>query len=179
MTSRAVAARYAKALFDVALKDGDIRAVETELAAFADLVAGHAELWRALTSPGVPVQKKQGLVTALVERGGVSPVVGRTLALLAARDRLGVLPDLVADYRARLLDREGIVRAEITTAEPVSPERVRQIEQTLARATGKQVTMAARVDASILGGVVARIGGTVYDGSIAMQLRKVREVLAR
>jgi F-type H+-transporting ATPase subunit delta len=177
MTGRAIAARYAKALFEVALTDGDPRAIEPSLAAFVDQMTKLADLHHALTSPAVPVQKKQALVAALTERAGTTPIVARTLALLASRDRLALLPDLLADYRERLLAREGVLRAEMTTSTPVPAERVRQIEHGIAAATGKQVTLEARVDPAIVGGIVARIGSTVYDASLATQLRKVRESL--
>lgn len=177
MTNRAIAARYAKALLEVSLKEGDPRGAEEDLAAFVELMTVHRDLQQALTNPAVPVQKKVALVTTLSERGRTVPVVARTLALLASRDRLGLLPALLTDYRERLLDREGVVRAEIASATPVAPERLQNIERGLAAATGKRVTLEARVDPSIIGGVVARIGSTVYDGSVATQLRKIRETL--
>jgi F-type H+-transporting ATPase subunit delta len=179
MTSRAVASRYAKALFEVVLKDGDVHAVERELAAFVDLMAGHRELHDALTSPAVPVQKKQAVVATLIERAGVAPMIARTLSLLASRDRLSLLPDLLAEYRQRLLDRDGVLRAEITTATPVEAGRMQQIEHGLATATGKRITMESHVDPSIVGGLVARVGGTVYDGSVVMQLKKIKDALAQ
>ena len=148
-----------------------------DLAAFVELMTSHPDLARALTNPAVPVQRKQAVVKALAELGRPTLVVARTLALLASRDRLGLLPDLLANYRERLLDREGVVRAEITTAMPVGPERLEQIERGLAAATGKRVMVEARVDPAIIGGVVARIGSTVYDGSVATQLRKIKETM--
>jgi F-type H+-transporting ATPase subunit delta len=187
MTNRAIAARYAKALLEVILKEGDPRAAENDLTAFVELMTSHRvdrgvgapgmNLWQALTNPSVPVQKKQAVVKALADRGRLTPVVARTLVLLASRDRLALLPDLLASYRERLLDREGVVRAEIATATPITAERLQQIEQGLAAATGKRVTVETRVDPSIIGGVVARIGSTVYDGSVVTQLRKIKETI--
>ena len=187
MTGRAIAARYAKALLEVSLKEGDPRTAETDLAGFVELMTSHQDdrevgapgmsLWQALTNPAVPVQKKQAVVSVLAERGRATPVVARTLMLLASRDRLGLLPDLLANYRERLLDREGVVRAEIATAMPVGPERLETIQRGLAAATGKRVTVDTRLDPSIIGGVVARIGSTVYDGSIATQLTRMKEAI--
>lgn len=177
MTNRAIAARYAKALLDVNLKEGDPRAAEQGLAAFVELMTSHQELQQALTNPAVPIQKKEAIVKALLDRGRPSAVVGRTILLLVSRDRLGILPELLANYRDRLLDREGVVRAEIATATPVAADRLQRIERGLAAASGKRVTMTTRVDPSIIGGVVARVGSIVYDGSIATQLRKMKETL--
>lgn len=177
MTNRAIAARYAKALLDVSLKEGDPRTTETDLAAFVALMKTHQELAQVLTHPAVPVHKKEGVTNALSARGRLAPVVTRTLALLASRDRLGVLPDLLAAYRERLLDREGVVRAEIATAAAVAPDRLQSIERGLAVTTGRRVMIETRLEPSMIGGVVARIGSTVYDGSVATQLRKVKETI--
>jgi F-type H+-transporting ATPase subunit delta len=99
------------------------------------------------------------------------------LLLLADRDRLAIVPDLLAIYRERLMEHQQVVRAEVTTAAPLSPERVTQIEQKLAALTGRKVNMTTSVDPAIIGGVVTRIGSTVYDGSIATQLAKLKEKL--
>lgn len=177
MTNRAIAARYATALLDVSLKEGDPHATAKDLAAFVELMTTHHDLAQVLTNPALPAHKKEAVARALAERGGLTPVVARTLVLLASRDRLGLLPDLLAAYGERLLDREGVVRAEIATAAAVAPERLQNIERGLAAATGKRVTIDTRVEPSIIGGVVARIGSTVYDGSIATQLRKMKEAI--
>ena len=94
--------------------------------------------------------------------------------LLAERDRLVLLPDLLAAYRERLLDHQQVVRAEVTTATPIGPERAKAIEQGLARVTGRTVRLGTRVDPSIIGGVVARIGDTIYDGSVTRQLELMK-----
>ena len=177
MSNLAVAARYAKALFEVTLAESDPRVVDQQLGAFAGLMAVHRDLEQALTNPAVPVTKKQAVVKALVERQGAVPVVARLLILLASRDRLALLPDLLANYRERLLEREGVVRAEVITSAPLSPERQAEIERGLAAATGKRVTMTIRIDPSIIAGVVAKVGGVVYDASVATQLRKIKAVM--
>jgi F-type H+-transporting ATPase subunit delta len=177
MANQAIAARYAKALFEVSLKEADPRLVEQQLSAFAGLMTVHKDLQHVLTNPAVPVTKKQAVVKALVDRQGAVPVVARTLILLASRDRLALLPDLLANYRERLLDRDGVVRAEVTTSVPLSPEQQAEIERGLAAVTGKRVTMTIRVDPAIIAGVVAKVGGVVYDASVATQLRKIRTVM--
>jgi F-type H+-transporting ATPase subunit delta len=177
MSNLAVAARYAKALFEVTLAEADLRVVDQQLSAFAGLMTGHRDLEQALTNPAVPVAKKQAVVKALVERQAAVPVVARTLILLASRDRLALLPDLLANYRERLLEREGVVRAEVITSVPLSPEQQAEIERGLAAATGKRVTMTIRIDPSIIAGVVAKVGGVVYDASVATQLRKIKAVM--
>jgi F-type H+-transporting ATPase subunit delta len=88
-----------------------------------------------------------------------------------------LLPDLLAAYRERVRDLRKIVRAEVVTAEPLSPEGAQAVERGLAQMSGRNVQMELRVDPSIIGGVVARIGGTVYDASIATQLQKMKQRL--
>lgn len=179
MTSRTAATRYARALLDVGVQEkADLSRIEGDLASFADLLVRHPELDKALTNPVVPVDRKRGAVSALTSAGGASPIVARLLALLADRDRLALLPDLLAAYRERLLDYEKIVRAEIITAAPLSGDRAQALERGLARMTGRTVQLATKVDPAIIGGVVARIGSTIYDGSVTRQLERMKERLA-
>ena len=175
MTSKAAAIRYARALFDVALKEGSqLEEIETQLAAFVALFTQHPTLAKVLLNPAVPAPRKRAAVAELVATLGVAPVLGKLLILLAERDRLIVLPDLLSSYRERLLDHRHVVRAELTTVTPLTAERTEDIEKRLAQVTGKTVTVSSRVDPSIIGGVIARIGGTVYDGSVTHQLEKIR-----
>ena len=181
MTNRTVAARYARALFDVSVKDRDLRQVEADLAGFADLIDGHETLSRVLLNPAIPTPRKRAIVNALLGRlGAVTPPVAKLLTLMAERDRLGLLPEVVRSYRARLLDHLGVVEAQVTTAQPLTPERTAAIDHSLAQVSGREVAMVTDVDPEILGGVVARLGTTVYDGSVARHLERIRHhLLAR
>jgi F-type H+-transporting ATPase subunit delta len=178
MTLRAAATRYARALFDVALKEGDIQQVGRDIGGFADLVASNEELARALSNPAIPVQKKRAVVQELVARAGtLSPIVAKLLALLAERDRLALVPEIVRAYENRLMEHAQVVRAELVTAIALPPDRVQALRHGLARATGREVQMESRVDPSILGGAIARVGSTVYDGSVTTQLAKLKQQL--
>ena len=99
------------------------------------------------------------------------------LLILAERDRLDILPDLVSVYRERVLEYQKVVQAEVTTAEPLAPGRLEQLQQRLGAAMGRTVTLTTRVDPALIGGMVTRIGGTVYDGSVATQLAALRQRL--
>ncbi|MGE0448415.1 MAG: ATP synthase F1 subunit delta [Vicinamibacterales bacterium] len=178
MTHRTAAARYARALLDVALKEqADLTLLDTQLAEFAALVQQHEPLRHALLSPVVPVPRKRAAVDALAARAGVLPILARTLALLAERDRLVLLPDLVDAVRQRVLDLQHVVRAEVTTAQALAPERLHQVEQSLAQVTGRRVELRAQVDPTIVGGMVARVGSTVFDASVAGHLQRIRQRL--
>lgn len=178
MSTRGSAARYARALFDVALQETIVERAETDLARFNDLLTAYPELRTALTHPAVPSTRKRNLTQELTGRLALAGPVAKVLAMLAERDRLTLLPDLLALYRERLLDHQQVVRAEVTTAEALDAAREAQLRERLARATGRQVLLTTRVDPAILGGMVTRIGSVVYDGSIAAQLAKMRERLA-
>ncbi len=179
MTNRTAGARYARALFDVALKEADPQRIDTELTAFAALVASHESLHRALVTPSVPPARKRGLVEALLARaGGATPSLSKLLLMLADRDRLVLLPDVAEAYRERLMQHQGVVRAEVVTAVPLSGDRRDALERGIARATGRTVVLSASVNPAIIGGAVTRVGSTVYDGSVARQLERMREELS-
>jgi F-type H+-transporting ATPase subunit delta len=175
MTNKTAATRYARALLDVAIKEkADLDQIEGELDSLVELFKQHPALAHALLNPIVPVPRKRAATAELTALAQLTPMVAKLIGLLADRDRLVLVPDLLAAYRERLLTHRNVIRAEITTASPLSAERATAIEASLARSTGRTVALTTSVDPSIVGGVVTRIGSTVYDGSIARQLEKIR-----
>ncbi len=178
MTNKTAAIRYARALLDVAVKEqADLELVEHELAEFADLFTQYPLLQKVLLNPAVPVPRKRAAVADLLAQAKFTPIVSKLVALLADRDRLVLVPDLLAAYRDRLLDHRHVVRAEVTTASELDAPRAQAIQKGLAALTGRTVMLATKVDPSIIGGLVARIGSTVYDGSVTRQLERMREKL--
>ena len=178
MTNKTAAIRYARALLDVAVKErADLGQIERDLSQFVNLFTEHPTLAKVLLNPAVPVPRKRAAVTDLLAHANFSPILSKLIALLAERDRLVLLPDLLAAYSDRLLDHQNVVRAVVTTAIPIDPARTAGIQQSLATLTGRTVTLSMHVDASIIGGVVARIGSTVYDASVTRQLEKMKEAL--
>jgi F-type H+-transporting ATPase subunit delta len=185
MTNRTAANRYARAILEVAVKEAQgvggasavsetLQRIEQELAAFAELFTQHPTLQKVLLNPAVPVPQKRAAVIALTDRAQVLPIVAKLLVVLAERDRLVLVPDLIAQFRERLLDYQNVVRAQVTTAMPLGTDRAKAIEASLAHVTGRTVRLATAVDPTIIGGVVARIGSTIYDGSVARQLQKMK-----
>lgn len=178
MTLRSSASRYARALFDVARAEGhDLEKIAADVSGVAALVAGNEQLRRVLEHPAIPASRKRGVMEGLLALSPVNPVVSRILLLLAERDRLVLLPELAEAYRSRLMDHQNVVRAEVTTAVPLPPDRIAALQQGLARLTGRDVLLGIRIDPSLVGGAVARIGSTVYDGSVTTQLEKLRHQL--
>lgn len=177
MSVRTAATRYAKALLDVAASDDDARRFEADLTSFAAALHAHRELQQALTAPSVPAARKRGIVTAVAERLGLAPITTRTLQLMADRHRLVALDELIAVFRERLLERQKIVRAEVRSAAPLSADALAAITARLGTITGKTVAVETAVDTDLIGGVVAQVGSTVYDGSVRTQLEKLRKQL--
>ena len=114
------------------------------------------------------------LVKALPELG---PEVGRLLGFLAERDRLMHLDAIVAAFKEKAMDADRVVRAELSTAVAIDEHARGQIAAALGKALGRQVTMTERVDPSLVGGFVARVGSVVFDGSVARHLERIRERL--
>jgi len=179
MTNKTAATRYARALLDVGVKEkANLEQISQELGEFVDLFTQHPALAKVLLNPAVPVQRKTAAVNELLQRAKATPMVAKLIALLADRDRLVLLPDLLASYRERLLDHQNVVRAELTTATPLEADRAKAVESGLAAMTGRTVTLSTTVDPSIIGGVVARIGSTIYDGSVKRQLELMKQALS-
>jgi F-type H+-transporting ATPase subunit delta len=179
MTPRTAAARYARALLDVATREGaDLDAIARELDEFVTFLRQQPALERLMLNPAVPAPRKRAAMEQITRLSPGTPIVAKLLVMLADRDRLVLLKDIAALYHDQLAERHNIVRAEVTSAEPLSSQHVAAIEQKLAAVTGKKVAMTTRVDKDIIGGVVARVGSTVYDASIATQLKKIRERLS-
>tara|TARA_B100000029_G_scaffold475789_1_gene519365 strand:+ start:54 stop:599 length:546 start_codon:yes stop_codon:yes gene_type:complete len=175
MTNRAVAARYARALFEVSCDSSDVEKTEQDILSFQQLLDGHATLSGALLSPAVSVVEKRKLVHTLLSRMQVSAVAERLLLMLADRDRLELLPEVCEIYNALLMDHRGVVRVRITTAEPLDSSRLESMVQALAKATGRKIKAEASVDETLVGGVVTQIGSTVFNGSIAHHLDRLRK----
>src|SRR5258708_6772220 len=147
MTNRTAGTRYARALLDVAVTEKtDLDQVERELASIVDLFTQHKALAQVMLNPVVPVPRKRAAMEALTAQAQVMPMVAKLLGLLAERDRLVLLPDLLQAYRDRLLDYRNIVRAEITTTTALAPERAKPIDATLPRPTAPTLTLSITPD---------------------------------
>lgn len=178
MSLRTSANRYAKALFDVAIEEkADLAKVGQDLDELVAMMKASPELAMASSRSSVTDAARQSLMEAVSKSMGLSAPVTKMLVLLAKSGKLNLVPDLAAAYRERLLAHQNIVRAEVTSAAPLSPEKTRALEESLSKVTGKKVEITASVDPELLGGVVARIGSTVYDGSVKTQLAKLRQEL--
>lgn len=177
MASQASARRYARALFDVMSRGGDPDAALDELRGIVALINAHPDLLKALKSPGVPLGAKMNVMRELLQLQPLSKVVSRLMLLIVENDDVNELDEIVKAYESRVLDFHQVVRAEVTSAVPLDDQRLRDLEQAFAQVTGRRVILSPRVDPSIIGGLVARIGSRVYDGSVVRHLGRIRDRL--
>ena len=178
MSLRTSANRYAKALFDVAIQEkNDLAQVDRDLQALVAMMSASPELAQASGRSGVTEAARKSLMEAVADKMALAAPVKKLLVLLAESRKLTLVPDLAVAYRERLLTHQNIVRAEVTSAVALSPERTKALAESLGKVTGKQVDLSVSVDPELLGGVIAKIGSTVYDGSVRMQLSRMRQQL--
>jgi F-type H+-transporting ATPase subunit delta len=165
-------------LFDVALQEkADLAQIDRDLQAGADMLKASPDVALNLSRGSVTDAQRQSLMEAIAKAMSLSPQVSKLLALLGKSGKLDLVPELAVAYRERLLAHQNIVRADVTTAAPLTPEKTRALEESLSTVTGKKVELSVSVDPELLGGVVARIGSTVYDGSVKTQLERMRQEL--
>jgi F-type H+-transporting ATPase subunit delta len=177
MSKKAAGAREARALLEVATRESDPDRVGAELDVVAEAMRTQPEVRALLLNPGVTVDRKVQALQVIASSLGLTPLVSKLLAVFAERESLRLVPELAAAYGVRLLERRNIITADITTAVPLSAETADRVGRALGQASGKRVLVSTRVDPAIIGGVVARIGSTVYDGSVTTQLARMRQKL--
>jgi len=181
MTHSALASRYAGALVDVAT--GPKSAVDPpqilrDLRAFAEVFAASQELRNALTSPSVAPARKRAVLSGIGEKLAISRIARNFLFVLTDHRHIAMLTEVLEAFELLLDERLGFTRAEIASAGELDQPQRDALSRQLERLTGRQVRMRFSVDRQLLGGLVARIGSTVYDGSVRRQLETLGKRLA-
>lgn len=175
MIQQSIARRYARALFESV--GTDFERAGNELAGVAQAMEA-PEVTALFTDPRVDRASRSRTLEAVLAAGGFLPMVANFLRLLNDRDRLGAVPAIALVFRDMADQQVGRVRAKITSAVPLTPDMVQQLQSALSKATNKQVAIETSLDQKILGGVVAQVGNVVYDGSLRTQLESLRRELA-
>lgn len=177
---RALARRYAKALLDVAATQdpGAPGSLAGELSGFAALFEQSDELRRALQNPALGAEPRRRVLAGIAAHARCSPLLCRLLELLATHDRVALLPALAEEYSEALHAREGRVSAEAVTAVPLAEVSRAALAQALCTTVGRTVELKARVDPAVLGGVLVKVGGRTYDGTVRARLAALRQRLA-
>jgi len=181
MTRSALASRYANALVDVATDPKsavDPHQILRELRSFEDVLASSAELRNALTSPSVPPARKRAVVGRIGEQLGISRIARNFLFVLTDHRRMAALHEVLESFDLLLDERLGFTRAEISSARELNAQQRAAVSSQLEHLTGKKVRSRYEVNPDLLGGLVARLGSTVYDGSVRGQLQSLGKRLA-
>jgi F-type H+-transporting ATPase subunit delta len=171
------ARRYARALLGLALERNEADRLREELRQVVEAIRSHRELQVALEHPAVATTKKRQLVSAVFGRDKTPSLAVRLLDLLAQRDRMDLLPAIEEAYRSQLNEQRGIVAAEAVTATPLDATQRDALRTAIGEATGRPVEMRSIVDPAVGGGVVVRMLGRTYDGTIRGRLRAMKRRL--
>lgn len=176
----AVARRYAKALYDLAREGQNIERVQNELVAAADAWDASPELRNVFENPAFSPEARKSVVVAVAERIGASRIVVNVLAMLGDRRRMRNLREIADAFVTKVEVASGRVRAEVITAAPLPDGYYVELAKVLTAAVGREVSITKKVDPTIIGGVVTRIGDTVFDGSLMHRLADIKnELLTR
>ena len=178
MSLQTVARRYAAALADVAIERREEREVQNELDQWAAMIESHSHLKEVLANPTIVYDHKRKMLEDLISRTRVKETTASFLRVLLKNQRLSQLREVSARYGHVLDERGGIVAATVTTARPIPEELQKTLHEALAAATGRKVRLSFATDEEIVGGLVARIGSTIFDGSVQSQLERLATELA-
>ena len=180
MTLSAVASRYASALADVVTVPGSALRPEDavgQLRSFENTLRGSSDLHNVLDTPAVPGSRKKAVVGRIADLLGISRLVRNFLFVLIDHRRIASLPEIIQSFEEIVDQRMGYARVEIASARQLTHEQTSYLLQRLEGLLGKLIRIHYRVDESLIGGVVARIGSTVYDGSVRGQLKSLERCL--
>ncbi|HEY3027820.1 MAG TPA: ATP synthase F1 subunit delta [Pyrinomonadaceae bacterium] len=177
MSLRTIARRYASALADVAIALGEERGIQEELNTWESMIASSNELRQVIDSPTITLDEKRRILTKLIERVRPRPTTANFIQVLLQNHRLGQLAAINQRFAQVLDERSGVVAATVTTARPMDGISQDTLQANLAALTGKKVRLSFETDEDLIGGLVTRIGSTIYDGSVRNQLQQARERL--
>ena len=177
MSTETIARRYAVALADAVIGTGETETVRREVAQCAELFATSADLQNVFTNPAITHANKEKVLEGLIAKIRPGKMTANFLRVLLKNSRLSELGEINDRFEAVLAERSGIVSAEIISARELPANERAEFEKNLERITGKKVNIAFAIDQNIIGGVVTRIGSTVFDGSVRTKLENLKEQL--
>lgn len=178
--AHAIATRYAEALADTVLAPGaslDPRQIAGELRSVEAAIQSTPDLRNVLMSPAIPTARKRAVAARIIQSAGFSHIVRNFLFVMIDRRRTDLLGEVIEAFETAIDERLGFVRARVSSAAPLPEHQQAELQQVLSQVSGKQVRCDFSVDTALIGGVVARIGSTVYDGSVRTQLNSLRKRL--
>ncbi len=174
MSAQSIARRYAKALFELGIESNSLDKISAEVKSVADAVSASPELVSVLSNPTVPVPSRVAIMNEIATKTGVSPLVKNAILLITNHNRAGALPRIAIALGELADEKAGKVRAEVSSAAPLTEAQYTKLTATLEKLTGRKISLVKKTDASLIGGVVTRIGDKVYDGSLKSRLEEIR-----
>ena len=171
---RTIAQHYADALADVAISEKSAETVSRELRDFLALLRESPQLGILLSSPAVSRANKHAVVQALVERMKASRTLRNFLFVAIDQRRMALLPEIQQAFEAQLDERQGVARANVTSARDLKEGEKKQLRKALERLSGRRVEAHYELDPALIAGAVVRVGSTIYDGSVRTQLERLR-----
>lgn len=175
--SAGIAGRYAQAAFDIAREDGALDRMAADVDALDQALAASAELRDVIASPLRSREEQGRAIVAVAQAMGLSATFANLLALMASKRRLFALPQLLRALRERIARERGEVAAEVVSARALSPDQMARLERTLSDAEGQRVKVSARVDESLIGGLVVRLGSRMIDTSVKSRLGRLQTAM--
>ena len=172
-----VAERYASALFDLARDESSIVKIEAELASVTGMLDGSPDFRRLVESPVFSAEEQEKAIGAVADKAEIAGLSGNFLRLVAKNRRLFALPGIIRAFRALAAKHRGEVTAEVTSAHVLSDDQVAALKGALKAKLGKDVTLLARVNPALLGGLVVKVGSRMIDTSLRTRLMNVKTQL--
>ena len=173
-----VAGRYASALFDLANETSKTSDVEGDLVIFQELLDESPDLLRVVRSPVIGSGDQGRAIAAVLDKVGIGGLTANFLKLITANRRLFVIQDIVKAYRALAAKARGEITAEVTSAFTLNDQQVTALKDTLKASVGKDVTLQTRVDPSLLGGLIVKVGSRMIDSSLKTKLQNMKVALS-
>ncbi len=178
MSVETVARRYAAALADVVVNSNEIDAVRGELRSWEEMINQNADLHSAFHNPAISQGSKEKVLENLIEKTRPTKTTANFLRVLLRNSRLTEIAQINDKFADVLEERSGALSARITSARPLSETEKAEMKMNLTKLTGKAVSLNFDTDESLIGGVITRVGSTVYDGSVKTQLENLKAKLA-
>ena len=174
VTVSGVSARYASALYDLADEKGALDAVVSDLSNLQKMVDDSDDFRRFIKSPVISRGDQSKAIAAIAEKSQVSAITQKFLGLLASNRRLSALPGAIAGFRAILADRRGQATAQVTSAAPLTDAQATSLIAALKKSVGRNVDIVSKVDPSILGGLIVKVGSRMVDSSLKSKLQRLK-----
>ncbi len=170
-----VARRYARAFLDIGIERENYIALQGQLREFADIYKSSEGLRSVISNPSIKVSERRQVIRSIAEKGGWNQLMTNLALLLLDKDRVQFIEHIADEYDKIVDKHDGNVRAHVTAAKPLKDSQIASIEGAISRMTGKNVLLSTDTDPDLIGGLITRIGDTVYDGSVQKQLSTLRD----